>query len=379
MVDLQNLELLGNGWHPWLKALGVATAVVLAARVVKALAVSQLRRLSDRTETSIDDVLVSILDATNWLCVTVVALWAGSQLLTLSDGAEKVIAVAAQLAIVVQVGLFLLRGVGDAIARWVRREQEDEENGNRGRATTAKLLLLLSKIAIWSIVLLMSMANVGIEISALLAGLGVGGIAAALAVQNVLGDLLASLSIYFDRPFDIGDFVVIGEFSGTIEKVGWRSTRIKSISGEQVIFANSDLAKARVRNFRRMEERRIVFSVGVEYNLPLALVKRIPNMLRESVEAVDGVRFDRAHFKSYGDFALLFEIVYFVEAPDFGAYMDAQQAINLGIYERFEAAGVPFALPTQTLHVAQQGGWTMDLPRPDERRANGHSRAEAPS
>jgi small-conductance mechanosensitive channel len=187
----------------------------------------------------------------------------------------------------------------------------------------------------------------------MIAGLGVGGIAVALAAQNILGDLFASLSIILDKPFVVGDFLIIGDFLGSVEKVGVKTTRLRSLSGEQLIFSNNDLLGSRIRNYGRMFERRVIFSIGVTYQTPADKLRAIPDMLREAVESQQPVRFDRAHFQKYGDFALIFEIVYYVLSADYKQYMDIQQAINLQINEDFEEHGIEFAYPTQTLYVSK--------------------------
>jgi len=201
-------------------------------------------------------------------------------------------------------------------------------------------------------VLLLTLDNLGVDITALVAGLGIGGIAVALALQNVLGDLLASLSITLDQPFVIGDFLIVGDHMGSVEYVGIKTTRLRSLTGEQIVMSNADLLSSRVRNYGRMYERRIVFALGVAYETPREKLERIPPLLREIIEAQEGVRFDRAHFAKYGDFSLDFEIVYYVQSPEYGLYMDAQQAINFRIHEAFEDLGVQFAYPTQTLWIA---------------------------
>jgi small-conductance mechanosensitive channel len=188
----------------------------------------------------------------------------------------------------------------------------------------------------------------------LIAGLGVGGIAVALAAQNILGDLFASLSIVVDKPFVVGDFIVIDDFLGTVDRIGLKTTRLRSLSGEQLIFSNADLLKSRIRNYRFMRERRIVFSFGVEYETPLPALETIPGTVREIIEAQERTRFDRAHFKSYGASALDFEVVYYVLVPEFNTYMDIQQAINFELFRRFADAGIGFAYPTQKLYVSRQ-------------------------
>jgi len=194
--------------------------------------------------------------------------------------------------------------------------------------------------------------HMGFNITALVAGLGIGGVAVALAVQNILGDLFASLSIVLDKPFVVGDFIVVDDMRGTVERVGVKSTRVRSLDGESLVFSNSELLKSRIRNFRQLTERRVLFTIGVTYQTPAAQVGSIPAWLRAIVEEREKTRFDRAHFKEYADSALVFEVVYYVLDPAYNVYMDIQQAINLEILERFTAEGIGFAYPTQTLHIA---------------------------
>jgi small-conductance mechanosensitive channel len=202
---------------------------------------------------------------------------------------------------------------------------------------------------LWTIILLVALDNLGFNVTTLIAGLGISGIAIALAVQNILGDLFSSFSIVLDKPFVIGDFIIIDEYLGTVEYVGIKTTRIRSLSGEQLIFSNSDLLKSRIRNFKRMFERRVVFSVSVVYGTSHENLVKIPKMIREIILNQDRVRFDRAHFKEYGAYSLNFEIVYWIQNPDYNVYMDTQQNINLAIYEQFNREGIQFAYPTQTV------------------------------
>lgn len=220
--------------------------------------------------------------------------------------------------------------------------------------TTFTALGFIGRIALWTVVLLLALDNLGVEVSALIAGLGIGGVAVALALQNVLGDLFASLSIVLDKPFVIGDFIIVDNYLGTIEHVGLKTTRVRSLSGEQLIFANSDLLKSRIRNYKRMVERRIVFTLGVTYQTPYEKLKKIPQIIKEVLEKQENARLDRAHFKEYGDFSLNYEIVYYVQSPDYYLYMDIQQAVNLEIYRRFQEEGIEFAYPTQTLFLRRE-------------------------
>jgi small-conductance mechanosensitive channel len=181
----------------------------------------------------------------------------------------------------------------------------------------------------------------------------VAGIAVSLALQSSLADLIASLTIALDKPFVLNDFIIVGDFMGTVEKIGIKTTRLRSLGGEQLIFPNADIVSSRIRNYKRMEERRIVFALGVVYSTPYDKLRQIPTLIRDIIEAQENARFDRAHFASYGDYALNFEIVYYVLSADYNLYMDVQQAINLDIFQAFEQAGIEFAYPTQLLYLAR--------------------------
>ena len=218
--------------------------------------------------------------------------------------------------------------------------------------TTLRAAGFIAKLVLATIAAILILDNIpGVEITALVASLGITGIAVALAVQNILSDLFASLSIVLDKPFVIGDFIIVDNYMGSVEHIGLKTTRVRSLSGEQLVFSNNDLLKSRVRNYKRMAERRVVFSIGVTYQTPLEKLKQIPATIREIIELQETVRFDRAHFQGYGDFALMFEVVYYVLDPDYNRYMDIQQAINLAIFQLFEEQGIKFAYPTQTLYI----------------------------
>jgi len=211
--------------------------------------------------------------------------------------------------------------------------------------------MVVVKILVWSVGLLLLFSNLGYNVTTILTGLGIGGIAIALAAQNILGDLFNYFVIFFDRPFEVGDFITVDDKKGTVENIGIKTTRIRSITGEQLIIANSNLTGSRIHNFKRLESRRVVFKLGVVYGLPLEKLRMIPGMVREIIEQSSPVRFDRVHFASYGDFSLNFEVVFFVDTPDYNQYMDILQEINFGIYARFAAEKIDFAFPTQTLVV----------------------------
>ena len=217
----------------------------------------------------------------------------------------------------------------------------------------AGVLRFVAKLTLWVLLLLMALENFGVNITALITGLGIGGVAVALALQNILGDLLASLSIVLDKPFVLGDSITVDTLTGTVESIGLKTTRLRAVSGEQLIFANSDLLKSRIRNWKRLAERRVVLTFGVPYDTPPDVIERIPGMVRALVEAQELTRFERAHLKGFGASSLDFEAVYWILTPEYGIYMDRQQAVNLGLLRAFEREGIDFASAAQALLVTR--------------------------
>lgn len=344
---LQEGELLENALSRWAVALAVAAGVALALWVLKRLLRRRADRLAECRPSEWFMAAADLVRVTRSWFLLVLALYCGSLLLVLPVRFAAVAVSAAIIALLVQAALW-----GDALVRsLVLQKVRQRGDGDGSAATTLAALGFVGRVAIWTIMLLLILANLGINVTAMVAGLGIGGIAVALAAQNVLSDLFASASIVLDKPFVLGDFIVVGEDRGTVDHIGLKTTRVRSLSGEQLIFSNAELLKSRIRNFKRMAERRALFTIGVTYQTPPETVAAIPGMLREAVEAESPTRFDRAHFQRYGDFALVFEVVYFVLVADYNTFMDIQQSINLTIMRRFAEAGIEFAYPTQTVLV----------------------------
>jgi small-conductance mechanosensitive channel len=343
----------GNTVRAWLVAATIAAIVTLGLRLVVAIVARRLRSVAERTTNDIDDIAVAVIDHTKFLFLLFLGVWAGTRTLAMEEAAHWVVRLFGVITVVLQVAAW----GGVAIRAGIRRQVRIKLEEDPGTATAMNALGFILRHALWVILVLAALDNLGVEIGPLLAGLGVGGIAVALALQNVLGDLFASLSIILDKPFVIGDFIVVGDKAGTVENVGLKTTRVRSISGEQLVFSNSDLLSSRIQNFKRMVERRILFTVGVLYQTPREKVARIPALIRESVESQENVRFDRAHFKEFADSSLNFEIVYFVLSREFGDYMNVQQAINLELLGKFEAENIEFAYPTRTLFLERGESW----------------------
>jgi len=331
----------------WGLALLITLIVFLALQLLRWAMVLNLTRVAERTTNQWDDVLAAVFRRTTLFLLLFAALYAGSRTLTLTPAGAYVLRIVGVVIMTVQVALWGNILITATIRRQLARHLEEDA----AAATTINALGFIGRLGLYAILLLLALDNLGVNITALVTGLGVGGVAVALALQAVLGDLFASLAIVLDRPFVIGDFIIVGDALGTVEHVGLKTTRVRSLSGEQLVFANSDLLHSRIRNFKRMAERRALFTIGVTYQTPRAQLEQIPQMIRSAIEAQEATRFDRAHFASYGPSSLDFEAVYYVLVPDYNRYMDVQQAINLEIHRRFEEAGIEFAYPTQTLFV----------------------------
>jgi small-conductance mechanosensitive channel len=341
--------LYDNAVRTWLWAALVAAVTYVGLRILKALVVRHFSRLVRRTRTDVDDIASDVLRNTRLFFLLFVSLYAGSRVLVLGESAENAVRIVVVVVTVVQAALWGEVIIGSVISRRTREALAQDA----AEATTLNALGFITRLVLWSVLLLMGLANLGVEIGPALAGLGVGGIAVALALQNILGDLFASLSIVLDKPFVIGDFVVVGDLAGTVERVGLKTTRVRSLSGEQLVFSNADLLGSRIRNFKRMVERRVAFKVGVTYDTSYEQLTSIPDMIREIVELQEKARFDRSHFQAYADSSLDIETVYYVLDSDYNVYMDVQQAINLAIFRRFEDEGIAFAYPTRTLYLAR--------------------------
>ncbi|MDH3319019.1 MAG: mechanosensitive ion channel family protein [Betaproteobacteria bacterium] len=342
--------LRDNGPDEWLLATAIMLAVLVVVWVARGLVVRLVTRLARRTDALLDDAFADAARATRLLLLLPLAVYAGASALTLPVRLDRLLEHLAMVALVAQFAVWANR----LVQRWLSLRAEAAREHDPAGATTVNLLGFVARIVVWTLALLIALDQLGFNVTALVAGLGIGGIAVALAVQNILGDLFASAAIVLDKPFVVGDFIVVGEHAGTVEKVGLKTTRLKSLWGEQLVFANAKLLNSDIRNFKRMQERRILFAIGVTYETPAEKLRALPGWLKAAVEAQSNARFDRAHFKKYGDFSLDFEIVFYVRSPDYGTYMDTQQAINLAIFDKLAQEGVQFAYPTRTLYLRQE-------------------------
>lgn len=338
--------------HPWFRW-GVAIVVVAAGAATLAAVRSFLHRRLVRaaplTENRLDDLLADLVGRTRLPFLAALPTLITCSILDLPESVERVARGLALLLCLIQAGAWGSTALREIVERRFAAATGAAEDP--ARRTVARMAALGARVAMWIVLLLLALDNAGVDITALITGLGVGGVAVALATQNVLGDVFASVSILLDKPFVPGDFIVVGDFMGTVEHIGIKTTRVRSLTGEQIIFSNADLLQSRVRNYKRMADRRVLLRLGVVYQTPCDQLERIPGLLRQIVEAQEGVRFDRAHFASFGDFALTFEVVFYVLSPDYNRYMDIQQRVHMAVFRRFEQEGIAFAYPTQTLFL----------------------------
>jgi len=340
MAGLNDL-VFGNSVLRWLLALGLTAGTAFLARLLLRTVASRMTIRATRTGTLLDDCLANFLSRTRLLFLLACALTLGAQVLTLPKTPARYLNLCFPVALILQLAVWSHWGVG----LWIDRRFQVDEPEDGASASRAAVMGFILRLGLWSVVLLMLLNVMGFNITTLLASLGIGGIAVALALQNVLSDLFASLAITMDKPFIVGDFISLDQCQGTVQFIGLKTTRIRSLSGEQIIISNGDLLKSRIRNFQDMKERRVLFALCVSYRTPPEGVAALPGELRAIIEAQPKVRFDRAHFKEFGASGLNFEVVYDVLGPDYTLYMDTQQAINLAILVHFRKQGIHFSLP----------------------------------
>jgi small-conductance mechanosensitive channel len=339
-------------YHNSVSAWGIASAIALGTFVVLMLArwllVGRLAAIAKRTTTIADDILVELATKTRPYFLATASVVIGSRWLTLPPSTDRYLATAVLIVALLQIGVWGTTGVTFTIQRQVQRRSA---HADAASASTIRAIGVGVKLVLWTVLIITALARFGVNVTALVTGLGIGGVAIALAVQNVLSDVFAALAIVFDKPFDVGDAIAVDQMQGTVEHIGLKTTRIRSISGEQIVISNNELLKNRIRNYKRMFDRRVVFLLDVTYDTSPETVERIPAMVREVVTSQQPVRFDRSHFSGFTESALRVETVYFVLDPDYNRYLDIQQRINLALLRRFAAEGIRFAFPTRAIHV----------------------------
>jgi len=337
---------LGNTIMAYLIAAISFLGGVIIVKIVQVIVIRRLKKWSTQTKTDIDDFIIMIIQKLGVPLAYLSVLYLAVNSLNLNPSIEKAVNFIWVAVLTIAVTRFILRLLGLGVDIYVKKAGQDD---NLKRSLAG--ILSFSKIIIWGFALIFFLDNLGFKVSTFVAGLGIGGLAVAFAAQAVLKDLLCYFSIIFDRPFMIGDFIIVGDMMGVVAHIGIMSTRITSLGGEQLVFSNADLVSTRVRNYKKMAKRRVLFKLGVTYQTPIEKLKETPEIIKKIVHSVENVAFDRAHFSSYGDFALIIEVVYYVLSGDYNQYMDTQQEINFQIMAEFKKRKIEFAYPTQTLYL----------------------------
>ena len=351
LKDIMQVTFLQNRIMDYIVFLSIFFIGIITIQILKRFILNRLKGWAEKSATTLDNFLIQIFETKLLPLFYFGVFYLSTKSLTLNPSVSKIIDVLG----VVLLTFFIIRLLTSLInysleSYWAKKETAVD------RQKTMKTMLPIIKVIVWGIGITFLLDNLGFKISAVIAGLGIGGIAVALAAQTILGDLFSYFVIFFDRPFEVGDFIIIGEYLGAVEHIGIKTTRIRSLGGELLVFSNTDLTNSRLRNYKRMEKRRVVFKFGVTYQTTLKQLKEISGIIKTAIENVNDAAFDRAHFASYGNFSLDFEVVYYVMSSDYNKYMDIQQEINFRIKEEFEKREIEFAYPTQTLFLEKTSG-----------------------
>jgi len=346
MNDFWNNLYLNNSLKTWVIALGIVSAGFLVIRVFKKALLKKIKQWSKNTETSFDDFIVHAFEKYVIPFLYCLVVYSGLSYLTLPQIAGKPV----QIAVMIVCTFFSLQIITSALKYFVSGFLKNQDDGDV-KQKQARGLIIIIKIIVWIMGLIFVLDNLGYDVSAIIAGLGIGGIAIALAAQTILGDLFSYFVILFDRPFEIDDFIIVDDKMGTVEYIGIKTTRLRTLGGEQLVCSNKDLTDARVHNYKRMEKRRVVFNIGVTYQTTAGQLKSIPGVIENIISKKEDVLFDRGHFSSFGDSSLNFEFVYYILSSDYNLFMDKQQEVNFEIFETFEKMNIDFAYPTSTVFL----------------------------
>jgi small-conductance mechanosensitive channel len=344
MKEVLNYIIWGNAVQAWAISLAIIAGCIILAKLLQRIVIIRIRKAAERTSSTLDDFIISVLQRSAMPYLVILSVYLGLNYLWLDPRIARILHVAILFISV----FFIIRTITDVIGYFFRVYAE-KGNSAQAQVKQARGILVIINIIIWIIGIVFLIDNLGYDITTIVAGLGIGGIAIALAAQTILGDLFSYFVIFFDKPFETGDFIIIGDKMGTVEYIGIKTTRLRALGGEQLIVSNTDLTNSRVQNYKRMEKRRVTTSLGVIYETTAEKLKKVPGIIQKIIESQPDTQFDRAHFTGFGDFSLNFEVVYYILSADYNLYMDRQQSIALGIFEAFQKEDIGFAYPTQKL------------------------------
>ncbi|NJL52975.1 MAG: mechanosensitive ion channel family protein [Hydrococcus sp. SU_1_0] len=331
----------------YLIAVAILFCAIILIKILRRSAFKRLKKWAAKSENIYDDAIVNILERDLIPIAYIASIYLAIANLALHPILER----ASEVMMIVISTILMIRLISAVVEYITRIYWINYQRDNVNLEQSINALMPALRIVIWLIGTIFLLDNLGFDISAVVTSLGIGGVAIALASQGVLQDLFSYFSILLDRPFELGDFIIVGDYLGTVEYVGIKTTRLKSVGGEQIIIGNNDLVGSRIRNFKRMRQRRIVFKFGVLYETSTEQLRQIPGWITEIIEQTENATCDRAHFSSYGEYSLNFEVVYFIDTNDYSVYMNAQQEINLAVKNKFAEHGIEFAYPSQTTYL----------------------------
>lgn len=347
IIKISNYTIAGNFIRDYIIALIVFTITMIILSIFKRKVIGKLKKIVAKTKTKYDDLVVDFIDKNiGWPIYILLSIFISMHFITipnlLKTATSFIILIIVTYYVIKIIHILIDFGTNQII---LKRKTEEKFFDT----SVVDLLNRIIKNALWLIAFLFILSSIGYNITAFIAGLGIGGLAIAFALQSILVDVFASFSIYFDKPFQIGDFIAFGDNTGYVKKVGIKSTRIHALQGHEIVVSNKQLTDTIVNNHKKMEKRRILFNIGVTYDTKIEKLREIPNIIKDIIEKIQFTKIDRIHFSKFGDFSLIFEVVYYVLSDDYNKYMDIQQEINLALKERFEENGIEMAYPTQTV------------------------------
>jgi len=340
-----------NSTSEYLRAVLIFIFLFIIFKLFDSTIIGILKKAKDKTKNTFDDVIIDFIDGIHWPFYVYLAIY----LSTLSLNLPQSLEVFLKHLLMVFVIFYAAKGVINIVTLFLDRYKDSRKKKNKNTSESMiNVLKLISKIILWIVAFLMILSNFGIEITPLIAGLGIGGIAIGLALQNVLGDLFSAFAIYFDKPFEEGDFIIIGNDMGVIKHIGIKTTRIQALGGQELVVSNSELTSTRINNYKKMNKRRVLFSFGVEYKTKVTQLRKIKKIVEKIIKDEKHTTLDRVHFKSFGPSSLDFEVVYYIDTNDYNVYMDVQERINLKIKQNVEKEGVDFAFPSTTVYMRKE-------------------------
>jgi len=350
LESIKQVYFWGNSGYDYFVSIAIFVGSIIVLKIFQVVILARLNSLAKKTKTDLDDMLIEVFKKIKPPFYFFIAVYLAIKALNVADIISKILLALFLIAVVFELIQAVSRILDYLMRKYLEKNREKGENQQQSEAMI-KLLQAIVKIGLWIFGFILILSNLGINVTSLVAGLGIGGLAIALALQNVLGDLFSAFSLYLDKPFKIGDFIIIGNDMGVVERIGIKTTRITTLQGEQLVISNQELTRSRIQNFQRMNRRRVAMTIGVTYQTKDKQLKAIPQYIKDIIDKADLANFDRCHFSEYAGSSLNFEIVFFVDSADYNVYMDVRQNINYQIFEKFAKEKIEFAYPTQTIHV----------------------------